>query len=250
MTRLAYLLLVAFVVEVACGADVSPDVVDAIPLLSLDEIRRADDAETVRRAVTWTEHDTKPFYTLLAHVASLPRGELAERAAEDSVSVRDLFLKPEQLRLRAVALDGIVKRVVETPTSETGRARWGIDRYYQLYLFPRESDGNPVVVCVTKLPAGMSTGDAVSDDVHVTGLYYKLWMYESRAGRVQVAPVIVSNDVTLFAPPVISGREQNLNTSLVLFSILVAVWIVVRVWRWSTTSRHSPLTQSAYNRRS
>lgn len=223
--------LLTCIILIALAADVSPQLMDAIPLLSLEEIRRAAAAESVRRAVTWTEHDTEPFYTLLADVASYTRGELETRAAADSVSVRELFLTPEKLRLRAVTLDGIVKRVVETPTSDSVRARWQIDRYYQLYLFPRESDGNPVVACVADLPAGIVTGDAVTEDVRVIGLYYKLWMYESREGRVQVAPVIVTGDVTRFAPPLAAGREWNVNVSFALFAALIGTWMVVRVWQ-------------------
>lgn len=217
------------------STEIPSGLMNAIPLLSLEAIRRADDAEAVRQAVSWTEADTVPFYTLLDWAEQLPCGELAAQAAVAMagrpLDLRDLFLAPEKQRLRPIVLEGVVKRVVETPLGEAMSAKWNRSHYYQLYLFPRGSDGNPVVACVPELPAGMVCGDGVAYETRLAAVYYKLWVYESQAGKVQAAPVVLGRDVELLAPPTILGRERNISTSLTLCAVLVAVWFCVRTWR-------------------
>lgn len=230
--------------------EISQNLMQEIPLLSLVEIREACDAEKLERAVKWTQADTAPLYTLLETIAAAPRGTLTRSffaqektppltKTRQPTPVRELFLSPEKQRLRIVLLEGAVKKIVETVSSDAIRARWKIERYYQLYLFTDDSDGNPLVVCVPEIPAGMQTGNDVSYTIHVAAIFYKPWLYESREEKIHLAPVLVGGDLTWFRNPQENENAENhtaensrhLETSLLIFAILATIWIAIKWWR-------------------
>jgi hypothetical protein len=157
--------------------------------------------------------EQEAFYQLLSAVGRAKPGELLRQADAElrrsgrrSISVVPLFNQPEQQSGRLVVLEGSARSVVEVPIDDPElAARLGINHYYQITLFtygtPQETDadsqGNPLVVCVRELPAGMPVGDdpGYTEQVRVAGFYFKKWSYPIlRPGEksvLQLAPLVI-----------------------------------------------------------
>ena len=220
------------------GFDVSS--FDQVPVCRVVELAQNDD-ETNRRTFKFTESDRDAFYGLLRAVSATPAGWLENEArkhhAEMPMSVTDLFNRPQETRGRSVLLCGTAKRIVPTPVTDSEvQSLFGIDHYYQIYIFTEQSQGNPIVVCVRSLPEGLSAGDAAdfSEQITVAAVPYKLWVYETPTGQ-HYAPILVGGLPTWH--PKQTERhpmpESVTTWSFAVFFTLVIIWFACRFWRVS-----------------
>lgn len=216
----------------------------ALALLSRNEI--------VQRAFKFTEADRDPFYGMLRAAADTPPGLIeqegrkeAEKTGRRFASVVELFNNPAETRGKPVLLTGTAKRILPTLVEDKDvKKLYGINRYYQIYLFTDDSQGNPLVVCVSSLPEGMPTGAGpdYSEKITVGAFPYKLWVYETSAQledgegyRPSYAPLLVgrapvwhpkapvkSEPVSPFSP------ETQSAITFGIFAFLAVVWIFMR----------------------
>jgi len=216
---------------------------DQVPVSRVTELEQHGE-ERNRRVFKFTEADREPFYGLLRAVSETPAGWLEEEAkkqhAEMPFGVTDLFNRPHETRGKPILLHGTAKRIVATPVTDSeARILFGIDQYYQIYLFTDQSRGNPIVVCVRSLPKGMPTGDAAdfSQQITVAAVSYKLWIYETPTGP-HYAPVLVGRSPVWHPQP--PGQRQvpeSVTTfSFTVFFVLILIWFVCR-W-WTRHTRH------------
>lgn len=91
-------------------------------------------------------------------------------------SVAPLFLQPEQMMGRLVRIEGIARRAVRIAVAD----RLELDSYFEVEIFPPDSQNQPVVGCVKNLPAEFPTGDAIREPVRLAGVFFKSWLYHSR----------------------------------------------------------------------
>ena len=214
---------------------------DQVPVSRVVHLEERDE-EANRRMFKFTEADWEPFYGLLRAVSDTPAGYLEEEAkkqsAEMSFNMSDLFNRPHETRGKPVFIRGTAKRVVLTPvTNSETTSLFGIDHYYQIYLFSDQSQGNPIVVCVRSLPEGMPVGDGADflELISVAAVPYKLWIYETPTGT-HYAPVLVGRSVVWHPFP--AGHrlppEAVRTFSFTLFFALILIWITCRWW-----ARHS-----------
>ena len=219
---------------------------DQVPVSRVTELEQHDE-ETNRRMFKFTEADREPFYGLLRAVSETPAGWLEEEAKKHHVEtpfgVTDLFNRPHETRGKPILLHGTAKRIVPTPvTDNEAQALFGIDHYYQIYLFTDGSQGNPIVVCVLSLPEGMPTGDGADflEQITVAAVPYKLWIYETPTGP-HYAPVLVGRS-PVWQPLPTRHRlppESAQTFSFTLFFTLVLIWFACRYWaRRSAFARH------------
>jgi hypothetical protein len=207
---------------------------DQVPVCRVTE-REQNDEETNQRTFRFTESDREPFYGLLRAMSDTSEGEAEEEAKKQSVSVTDLFNRPQETRGRCILLSGTAKRIVPTPVTDSEvQSLFGIDHYYQIYLFTEQSQGNPIVVCVGSLPEGMSAGDAAdfSESITVAAVPYKLWIYETPTGP-HYAPILVGRS-PVWHPKLPDKRyvsESATAFSFTLFFVLVLIWVACRFWR-------------------
>ncbi len=186
--------------------------------------------DTVRNRTDLTKQDREAFYQMLFAVGQAEPGRLIRDAREQlknagknavrtdrdgkrHYSVVPLFNKPDTQRGRLVMLSGVAKRTLRIPVSDADVVeRFGIRHYYELYVYTDDSQDNPVVFCVRKLPEGMPAGDGpdYSEYVEVAGFFFKTWAYDSRArtsatitsiteGPVETLPNGTKTAVTLLA---------------------------------------------------
>ena len=210
---------------------------DRVPVSRVTEAMQ-NDAETNRLTFKFTESDWEPFYGLLRVLSDIPASwleqETQKQHTEMPFGVTDLFNRPHETRGKPILLRGTAKRIVPTPVTDGEvSALFGIDRYYQIFLYTEQSQGNPIVVCVRSLPEGMPTGDAddFAEQITVVAVPYKLWIYETVAGQ-HYAPILVGRS-PVWHPQPVSKRlppESVTAWSFAVFCILVFIWSACRIW--------------------
>lgn len=201
------------------------------------------EAEWESRRLTATDHEC--FYQMLAAVGRAKPGQLSRWAEENlkeqgrtEYSVVPLFNEPEHQQGKLVELRGIAKRILPVRVDDDDvMERFGISQYYQVYLFTGDSQDNPLVFCLRKLPSGLATGDGPNygEELTVPGFFFKTWSYRNAApatdGKVQrqLAPLLVG-DTAVWHPagrPPLSFTARTVGTVLLL-AVLGGAWLLLR----------------------
>jgi len=212
---------------------------DQVPVSRVvdDELAKRNE-EMLRLMFKFTEADREPFYGLLRAVSETPEDYLEEEAkrhhAETPFGVTDLFNRPQETRGKPILLCGTAKRVIpRTVTDGEVHALFGIDQFYEIYLFTDGSQGSPIVVCVRSLPEGMPTGDGAdfSEQITVAAVPYKLWIYETSTGP-HYAPVLVGRSPVWHPlPPGQRPPPKSVTAfSYTVFFTLILIWFACRYW--------------------
>lgn len=161
-----------------------------------------------------TDRNRECFYQMLAAAGRAAPGELATQAVEDlrasgkdRFSVVPLFNDPVNQQGRLVRLTGTARQVIPVRVSDEDiLSRFGIDRYYQVFLFTEDSQSNPVVFCIRELPEGMPLGEGAQfgEPVTVAGFFFNTWAYRNRRlgdraaaeEEWQLAPLLIGRDLS------------------------------------------------------
>ncbi len=188
------------------------------------------------RSLNLGDQDRECFYQLLAALArTTPRKLLQQADAEPSMV--ELFNHPDQQQGRLVAVTGVLRRALLVRVEDADIVqRLRIDHYYELEVYPPDSQGNPLVFCVRSLPAGLAAGERLSETVRVAGVFFKSWGFVSRgepaggAGprRRQVAPLLIGLEPVLVAPPAVERGPA----AAVAASVLVAAVAALAAYLW------------------
>ncbi|MBN1587988.1 MAG: hypothetical protein JW888_00570 [Pirellulales bacterium] len=213
------------------------------------------------------------FYQMLAAVKRAQPGQLRKEArrqlaerGDGCYSVVPLFNDPARQHGKLVMFSGTVRRALRVRVEDPDiRRRFGIDHYFELSLFPRDSQGNPLVFCVLDVPKNMPLGDGpeYSEPVTVAGFFLKSRAYRSALvcaaadgnAPLQLAPLLIGSE------PVWGGRSTTDAMSIwgavggvmfVLILVGIWLWLLVRSradrrFRQATRNRinpHSPLAKS------
>ncbi len=173
--------------------------------------------ETIRDQRPVDRAEREAFYQLLAAVGRAQPGaliEIAKKRLQDQEkqtdTVEPLFNRPADVRGRPVLLRGTVRRAVRVRVDDPDIVkRFGIDHYYELYLFTPDSQGNPLVVCVRELPEGMPTGDGPNyrETIEVAAIFLKSWRYRSRGEATEAFSVETESRPKARLAPLLIGRE-------------------------------------------
>ena len=214
-----------------------------VPVSALESMSSEERKSALER-FPLTERDTIPFYTLLSFVRHLPSGALREEARRlaegGEIKVTDLFNRPAKFQGEAVTLTGTVKRARAVPISSAGaRALAGAERYYELYLYTGESQGYPVVCCVTSLPDRfpLGVGGDYHQNVTLSGILYKLWGYKASAAEDRPAgvspwvavPLLFAGDLAWYPEePSPTPGADRVRAVLVGFFILAVAFVLYR----------------------
>ena len=131
------------------------------------------------------------------------------QAKTDLSSVAPLFLQPDQETGQLVRIEGIARRALRIPAEGEN-----IGHYYELEVFPPDSQNLPVVCCLTQLPAGFPVGDKIRAAVRVEGLFFKSWLYRTRknletTGQTEQRQQMYTPVVLGQRPVWIAGRSES-----------------------------------------
>lgn len=108
----------------------------------------------------------------------------------------DLFQQPDAYRGHPVSQVGHLRRVIEYPA---GKNDYGIENLYESWIYPADSDANPIVVVSTALHPRILRGDDLSQYVGVSGYYFKLYGYNAQ-DTTRRAPMLLAHEVVLLPP--------------------------------------------------
>ncbi len=202
-----------------------------------------------RRPIDWREEDWQEgecFYRMLAAVGRAGEDQLSREArrrlaqrGEKKYSVEPLFNRPAQHRGALVILSGTVRRALRVRVEDLDiRRRFGIDHYYELYLYTDDSQGNPLVFCVRRLPEGMPTGQGpeYAEPVSVAGFFLKSWAYRpvlgercggGRGAPFQLAPLLVGREPVWHEP-----KEKGTTPIWGILGAAGFVLLLLGIWLW------------------
>lgn len=199
------------------------------------------------RELTVSDHEC--FYQMLKAAGSAEEGQIEGWAREElaktgasSFSVVPLFNRPQTQQGRLVQFRGAARRIIPVRVSEAEVIeRFGVDQYYQVYLFTEDSQDNPLVFCLRELPEGLPVGDGpeFGEDVSVAGFFFKTWSYsistrgsDGRSQR-QLAPLLIGKSAVWYParPSVRLNAVEKAAGIVLLLLILGVVWWGVRQFR-------------------
>lgn len=196
--------------------------------------------DTVEDRTGFTAADRECFYQLLAAAGRAGKNELLRRTQREpgqDYSVVPLFNNPEKQHGELVALSGAARRIIEVHVTDKDLSeRLGISHYYQIEMFTADSQNNPLIVCVRRLPPGMPIGPDVSAEVRIPCFFYKTWSYEQThleedsPLRRQLAPTLVGLEPQWHRPQAsVIPLARAIAAGLAVVSI-VGVWLAV--WKF------------------
>jgi len=204
--------------------------------------------------------DREPFYRLLAAVGKLAA---SQPAPAPQLEVVPLLQQPEKHHGELVTLRGKARRIVMVHIRETGlKERLGLDHYYEIDTFvplgearlrfdgdnpgggnpnaadppqpgPTFENTYPVTLIARRLPAGLVEGENLHVEIAADAVFFKLWTYESiymaRHGRVQPAPLLVTNEPRIATAASHDAGVWNTAITLALVGMLL---VMVLAWWW------------------
>lgn len=121
------------------------------------------------------EHFEKINYP--GHEKLLKEGKRPKRYS----SVVPLFNQPAKERGHFFFLKGIARRIVPIRVDDSDvNNRFGINHYYEIFLFPDEAPESPMVVLVPELPPGVNPGSDMGYfvELEVPAFFFNTWSYE------------------------------------------------------------------------
>jgi len=202
-----------------------------------------------KQPLTESREDSEPFYQMLSAATGLTDRRIA-RQGDSWFDLVELITQPQLHQGRLVTIEGVARRVVKIPIeSEEVRYRFGMDHYYEMYVFVDQririrsdkDDGEgalftsyPIVCCVTELPDGMDQGSSARVPVRLTGIFYRLIGYETefiqqKGQKYQLSPLLVARRVEELEP-----AEEDYSTLSLILGIsfcVVLLAVVLVIWR-------------------
>lgn len=148
------------------------------------------------------------------------------KASEGRVTYAQLFRQPAHYRGRLVTISGVVRRVnrVELPEN-----KYDIRHYFKVLLYPKIIPPSPVIVYCLRLPKGFTIGMDVSEEVEVTGFFFKRCAYRAK-DSLRTAPTILAKTLqwqkrpAMVKEPAVDGRK------LIPAAIAAALLALLTAW--------------------
>ncbi|MBN1851843.1 MAG: hypothetical protein JW829_03935 [Pirellulales bacterium] len=179
--------------------------------------------------------------------------EVIKQANEGLYSVAPIFRDARHQVGELFAFNGIARRAIEIPVGRDSRGkksdvleRFGIERYFEVELFTRDSQNLPLVFCVRELPDGFPIGETIHEEIRVAGFFLKKWRYQSRrmdrdANRdglhaaIQFAPLLIGRSVLWIVPEAKHSPVAGVVAGGLFILAIGVIWFVM--WRCARRDR-------------
>ena len=193
-----------------------------------------------------SSYDSDAFYQMLAAANSVqrPAEDDPNTTAIPAISFTDLMSAPTRHFGSTIALSGRLRQCVPIEIVDADRQQLvGLDRYYQVSLFPNlkgrdvvvrtsaeesiKFEQFPVTVCFRQLPVGMTADQLEGRAAHVTGNFYRFIKYQSKvtteAGQSgQISPLVMASHINV-VPATTTAAGVDLLMRVLLMVILATV---------------------------
>ncbi len=185
------------------------------------------------------------------HRLALVRDRSAEELRKRSVgrvAYLQLFKQPDEYRGKVVSVKGTVKLAyrVQAPSNYLG-----IQQYFVYWIHPEGGPTSPIVVYALGAPPGFPEihdkdldrrTTRLSEDVEVTGVFFKRWAYAAKDGTY-TAPLVVANvPVWQRSALALDGAATRVSAAEIgvaaVAALLMAVCFALAIWH--RTRRRRP----------
>lgn len=174
------------------------------------------------------------------HLAELRREQtiatkVAERAKHGLSSAWPMFLAAEESVGEFFLIEGTARRAVRIVLDEPVSS---LTHYYELDVFPPDSQNQPVICCVARLPRGFPQGDVIRQPVRVAGIFFKRWSYlrrpeadptpESRLPARLASPLLLASEPECLPRPRLTrGSRAGLWAGIALLLVVGVIGITL-----------------------
>lgn len=158
-----------------------------------------------------------------------------QHASTGRVGFVQLFEQSNEYRGELVTVDGIIRRAHPTKTPKND---YGLEDYYQAWLWPDDHPNDPIVIWCLHLPDGFPIGMETAEEAEATGFYFKRWAYKAADGNMRRAPMLLARTVHWRKPAEATSSVPEGPLPLVLmiagatvFAVFFAVYVYYRTRR-------------------
>ncbi|MFM9196882.1 MAG: hypothetical protein ACKOWG_14290 [Planctomycetia bacterium] len=206
--------------------------------------------------------DTEAFYAALSAA-----GRAAPASGDESGQPGDIvpLINPAsgwfaEHRGEPFTIEGVARRATRIEVDDPWRQKQlGADHYWELFVFVRTpllevhgrlQEDYPVVCCVRTLPAGMPTGQRISERVRVSGFAFKRYRYplpdvkisssqgdEQQKGLSQETALLIGSRATWRPAPSPAAEVNTLGWIFLAMAAVVGAALVLAAWSFTRDSR-------------
>ena len=123
---------------------------------------------SIRDDTVFRGEESGAWYGILAALQN-SSATLLEQYSLGPVNFAQLYKRPADFRAHVIEVEGDVRRAhyLDAPQND-----FGIDGYWQCWLFPK-GDSNPIVVYALDMPPGFPSGQKMLERVHFSAAFFK-----------------------------------------------------------------------------
>jgi hypothetical protein len=181
-----------------------------------------------------------------------------ENAEYDVVGFTELHRQPVEYRGKLVRISGCLVRcewvpqhqnpepfdvVDEEPLKdeeslkEEKRFQKGSNGFYESWILVRDKQDIPISVCSLTIPEQFPLGDGLSEQVLVTGFFYKRQLFLSSDNEELTTPTILAKTFSwvpsspIEKPKPISVMNLIRNNTLIVLVLLLLLWFIFRIYK-------------------
>lgn len=246
-----------------------------------DDLDREELAEDAKRSVMvdmrLSSRNRECFYQMMSTVFHMPPDSLAKIVADVEANAPDehfekinypghekllkegkrprryssvipLFNQPAKERGHFFFLKGIARRIVPIRVDDSDvNNRFGINHYYEVFLFPDEAPESPMVVLVPELPPGVTPGSDMGYfvELEVPAFFFNTWSYEkgkSQDGKQlrRLSPLLIGGTP---APTISTVYTPDLTWFLVIGGTVFSALFILSTILFFVSSRENEIAQ-------
>ncbi|MDR2704643.1 MAG: hypothetical protein LBC02_02585 [Planctomycetaceae bacterium] len=176
-----------------------------------------------------------------------------DKAEHNTVGFTELSRQPVEYRGKLVRITGQLVRCEWIPQhqkpepfdEEQPKESHG---FYDSWILVRDKKDIPVSVCSLAIPEQFPVGDGLSEEVSVTGFFYKRRLFLSSDNEELTTPTILAKTFhwerssSIEKPKPVSVLKLIRNNTVMIFVFLLFLWFIFRIFsRFFKRSKRKPI---------
>ena len=163
--------------------------------------------------------------------------EALRKASTGRATWAQLFRQSDQYRGELVTIVGTVRRAhyVKSPENDAH-----IEGTNQLWVFPEDNPGEPIVVYSIYLPKGFPMGMKIAEEATVTGFFFKRWVHGA-GDDVSVSPLTLSRTIDWKKRPPKPVESNPFDPAdligVIVGALAICALVIFRVYRQTRRGR-------------
>ncbi len=134
----------------------------------------------------------------------------------------DMVNHPDVYRGRLVSLHGVMRKLTKFSPGEDSR---GIQDVYEGWVYTDGSRSNPTVVIFLGKPDELTVGGDLTEEVRLTGYFFKMYRYESQE-KFWKAPLVIAGAVEWKKREVYKPEQLGIEVYLLITLVVVVLGFV------------------------